>query len=220
MKIATTTSLICLLIFLFSNLGIAQSDVKTFNTLSFFYIDNSEGFDSSPLNAAINNEVGQEFIKKLSALSDKPDNYFLLLGSNGQSPKISTNAKSLLGSDWVKKSLARTSKEADYKTEKDLLRESLTNISLKIKKEVNVYAYLSGYALSQLAKKMEEFPTPVFFPKEMLIYLNNPGLNFNIFLYTNEDAAEKLTPAKIRSYFNFCDADLKINNFDVDVQPF
>ncbi len=198
----------------------AQSGLKTFNTLTFFYIDNSEGFDSSPLNAPINYEVGQEFAKRLNAVADKADNYFLLLGVNGQDPKQSSNAKSLLGSDWVKKYIARTSHEADYGFEKALLRESFSLNPIRIKKEINVYLYLSGYALSQMQKNTEDMPTPLLFPKEIIAYVDNNNAKINITVVTNKETAEAITPEAIKNKFTFCSIQIEQKNIDVEIMSF
>lgn len=220
MRIATIVFVFCFLIALSSDISYGQSSgLKTFNTFTFFYVDNSEGFDSSPLNSALSNEVGQEFSRKLNGVADKPDNYFLLIGCNGETPKQAANAKSLLSSDWLKKYLSRTSKEAEYGSEKQALRESFTTNPVRIKKEVDVYLFLSGYALSQLSKKLEDFPTPLFFPKEMIIYFDNKDVDFNIFLYSNKEAVEKLGESKIKSYFSFCNSELNLTAFDIKVVP-
>ena len=176
-----------------SHHAVAQTGFNTFNTLTFFYVDNSEGYNSNPENSSLSPELSTEFMKKLNGVSDKPDNYFYLMGCNGDNPKQSNNAKSLLGSEWVKKYLANTSREADYPTERRLLRESFSSYNLKIKKQVDVYLFLSGYAVNQLTKKMEELPTPVFFPREIGIYLNNKDIVYNVYLYTNNDIVEKIT---------------------------
>ncbi len=196
------------------------SDLKTYNTLTFFYIDNSEGYNSSALNSALNSEVGVEFTKKIGAVADKPDNYFMMIGSDGENPKQSTNAKSLRDSEWMRRYLSKTSREAEYGVEKQILRESLTNNPVKIKKEVDVYLFLSGFAMNQLVKKLNEFPTPVFFTKEMNIYLNNKDVNLNIVVYTNKEVVEKLTVNKIKSYFDFCNANLNSKEFDIQVLGF
>lgn len=198
----------------------AQQGINTFNTLTFFYVDNSEGYNSDPLNSSMNSEVGEEMIKKINGVADKPDNYFYLMGCNGDNPKQSNNAKSLLGSDWVKKYIGNTSRESDYATERMLLRESFTMNKIKIKKQVDVYLFLSGFAVGQLTKKMEELPTPVFFPKEMGIYLNNKDIVFNIYLYTNKEAVDQLTLAKINNYILFCNSTLNQNNYSLEVFQF
>ncbi len=198
----------------------AQTSPLPFNTLTFFYIDNSEGYNSDPLNSSLNAEVGEEFVKKLNGVADKPDNYFYLMGCNGDNPKQSNNAKALLGSDWVKKYLGNTSRESDYATERMLLRETFTLNKIRIKKQVDVYLFLSGFAIGQMIKKIEELPTPVLFTKEMEIYLNNNDVVFNIYLFTNNEAVEQLTAVKLKNYFLFCNGSLHLNNYNMEVFQF
>lgn len=199
--------------------GKAQAGMNTFNTLTFFYVDNSEGYNSDPLNSSMSTELGEEFVKKLNGVADKPDNYFYLMGASGENPKQSNNVKSLLGSDWVKKYVGSTSREADYANERMLLRESFSMNKIKIKKQVDIYLFLSGYSIGQVTRKMEELPTPVFFPKELGIYLNNKEIIFNIYLYTNKEAVEQLTISKIDDYFLFCNSLLGLSNYNLEIFP-
>jgi len=191
--------------------------VKSFNTMTFFYIDNSEGYTSDELNASLNFTVTEEFKKRLNAVNSKPDNYFFMLASNGSDIKQSTNANSILDSDWLKKYLSRTSKEADYVIERQSVRDNFSTYPLKIKKEVDFYIFLSAYALNQLPKRLEELPVPIFMPKELPVYLNNPNLVVNIYIFSNRETIEKLGIGKIKSYFNFSTKDLNEADIDIDV---
>ena len=100
------------------------------------------------------------------------------------------------------------------------MRDTLTMNYSRIKKQLYNYLFRSGFAIGQLTKKMEELPTPVFFPKEMGIYLNNKDIVFNISLFTNKEAVEQLTLAKINNYILFCNSTLNQNNYSLEVFQF
>ena len=197
-----------------------SKDYKTFNSLTFFYVDNSEGFGNDTLSASISTDAAQEFKKRLFALSDKGENFFLLIGSDGRDPKLSTNVKSLMESEWLKSYFNKTSQEADYGIEKALLREQFVLNPIKIKRSVDVHLFLSSYSISQFQKRLEEFPVPLYFMKELPIYLYNSDLEFDIHIYCSQEIVYKLGTDKIKNYFNFCSNKLKTTDDDVEILAF
>ncbi|HKR07424.1 MAG TPA: hypothetical protein VJY62_22510 [Bacteroidia bacterium] len=193
---------------------------KPFITLTLFYVDNSEGFDNDPLNSGLNNEIKDELRQKLDAASSMPDNYFFLVACNGEDPTQHSDLNTYRQSESLRKYLGKPSREASYAAEKLAIRESFSQYPIRIKKSVEVYLFLSGFALNQLTKKIDELPTPLTIPKEIGIFLNNKDAKINVYVCSNKEAVEKLSSDKIKSYFTFCNSELRLANINVEVLPF
>lgn len=196
-------SIILVFVFLsFFKAGFCQEDLKAFNNLTFYYVDNSSGYQADALNLEMTDELKNN-LKKLSA---RPDNYFFFYACNGQEPKISNSLSSLLEGTALKKYLSKESKESEYSFDKQSLRDNLIEYPVKIKQNVEINLFLSAYAIKNAIKNVDLLPTPVFFPRELPIYLNASAsdLKIKMNIYLNKEVVNELGEDAIKNFFTFC----------------
>lgn len=197
----------CLLVFVFLSAfkyAYSQEDIKSFSNITFYYVDNSSGYQADALNL----EMTDELKNNLKRLGARPDNYFFFYACNGQEPKISNNLSSLLDGTTLKKYLSKESKESEYSFDKQSLRDNLIEYPVKIKQNVEINLFLSAYAIKNAIKNIDQLPTPVFFPRELPIYLNATDLKLKINIYINKEVAQEIGEDAIRNFFSFCSESL------------
>jgi hypothetical protein len=178
----------------------SQDDVKIYNNMTFYYLDNSNGYQANEMNY----EMTDELKNNLKKLINRPDNYFFLYACNGQEPKMSNNLTNLLEGTTLKKYLAKDSKESDYFFDRQNMRDNLIDYPVKIKQNVEINMYLSAFAIKKIMQNIEDLPTPVLFPHELPVYLNSSELKIKMNIFINKEAATEIGEEKIKNYFTFC----------------
>jgi hypothetical protein len=184
------------------------SKVTTYNTMSFFYVDNSE--DSHA--ASLNSSMASELKEKVSDKQNNKTNYFYFFASDGSKSQrnLSYNPATLL-QKALGEYLSRASQDADYDRDKEIVRTSFTeDFPVKIKQSVDVYIFLSSYAVKRMLKEAEQLPFPVTIPKEISLYLNSKDIKLNVYVYVNKEAATEYGINDIRNCFTFCDSKLNL----------
>lgn len=185
----------------------SDDEIKSFGYLTFYYVDNSDGYNADPLN----DDMVQELKDNLNKLNNRNDNYFFFYGCNGDENKTSFNLASFNGSPSLKKYLASPSRESDFNFDKQTIRNYFIEYPVKIKQSVEINMYLSTFAAQRLVNKIEDLPTPLVLANELPIYLNTKSSNelrIKINVFINKEAKELVGEEKIRSSFSFCNKNL------------
>ena len=171
-QVQKITSCACLILTCTTTLA-QQYEIKSYNNFTFYYLDNSDSYDSD----AMNIELTEELKANLSKLKARTDNYFFLYACNGTNYKTQYSLTALTdkGSSFIRQYLARPSKESEYDFDMQTLRENLTDNPIRIKQNVEINLYLSSGAIKKMIQNTDELPTPIFFSREMLNYLNAPN---------------------------------------------
>ena len=208
-----------IIILLAFNITCSAQDIKAYNYFTFYYVDNSDGPDADPLNE----EMVQELKDNLTKLSMRPDNYFFFYGCNGEESKKANNLTSFNSSATLKKYLSNASRESDFSYDKKEIREYLTEYPVRIKQTAELNIYLSTYAAQRIAKEIEDLPTPLVFMKELPMYLNSndlKSLKVKLNIYINKEAIDDkaFTEEKLKSYFDFCIQQLKLDNYQTEIK--
>lgn len=192
-----------------------MEEVKSYNYFTFYYLDNSEGYEADFMNAELTNELKNN----LNRLAARADNYFLLFACNGDNYKIVNDLKSLTGtsSPFLKKYLSKASNEANYSEDKKAIREHLCEYPVKSKQNVEINYYLSSNALKKMVKNMEELPTPLTFSSELLTYIDGKDLKIRMNIYVDKADLEKMGSEKIKSYFIFCNHLINSSNIQTEL---
>lgn len=177
-----------------------DGDMKTFSNFTFYYLDNSSGYQADEMNF----EMTDALKGNLKKLVGRPDNYFFMYACNGQEPKISNDLNNLLEGTTLKKYLAKDSKESVYLYDRGAIRENLVEYPVKIKQNVDINIFLSAYAVKRLMKYTDELPTPQLIVNELPIYLGTMDLKVKVNIYMNKEVAEELGEDKIKGFFSFC----------------
>lgn len=180
--------------------GQDDGDMKTYSNFTFFYLDNSSGYQADEMNF----EMTDALKVNMKKLVGRPDNYFFMYGCNGQEPKISNDLNNLLEGTMLKKYLAKDSKESNYLYDRSAMRENLVEYPVRIKQNVDINLYLSAYAVKRMMKYTDELPTPPLFINEILVYLHNKELKVKVNIFINKEIADELGEEKIKNYFTFC----------------
>jgi hypothetical protein len=213
MKIENQLRLIVLNLILSSVLVLnveAQSDkeVKPYNNFTFYYLDNSVGNNTDP----ISDDLVTTLKINLNKLKARNDNYFLLYACNGNNYRTAYNLNTLLDekSTFLQTYFSKPSKFSDYDFDKKTLRDNISDNPIKIKQNIELNFYLSANAIKNMTNNIDELPTQLLFPREILIYLNsNQDVRIKINIFTNKTENDAI--AKLKDYFNFCNEELKIN---------
>jgi hypothetical protein len=194
------------------------NDGKAYNNFTFYYLDNSDGYNSD----AMSNELTEELRENLTKLKGRTDNYFLLYACNGTNYKTQYSLSALTekGSNFLRQYFARPSKESEYDFDTQTLREIFTDNAIKIKQNVEINLYLSSGAIKKMTDNMGDLPTPLFFTHEMLSYLGNSNLRVVVNIYTNKKDADTIGAEKLKQYFTFCNAELNINTAQTELFSF
>lgn len=194
------------------------NDVKAYNNFTFYYLDNSDGYNSD----AMSNELTEELRENLTKLKGRTDNYFLLYACNGSNYKTQYSLSALTdkGSNFIRQYFSRPSKESDYDFDTQTLREIFTDNSIKIKQNVEINLYLSSGAVKKMIDNIGDLPTPLFFTREMLTYIGNSNLRVVVNIYTNKKDADTIGADKLKQYFTFCNTELNINTAQTELFSF
>lgn len=179
------------------------SPAKPYTYFSFFYVDNSDGFEADPLNF----NMVQLLRDEMNKLNNRSDNFFFFYGCDGDESKTANNLNNFIGSSTMKKYLNNPSRESDYNFDKSSIRNALIDYPVTVKQQIEINIFLSTNAIKQIIAKNEELPTPLYLANELPMYLisdktKQARLKLNI--YINKEAATSVSEAKIRSYFTFC----------------
>lgn len=196
-----------------------SQDLKAYNYLTFYYVDNSDGPDADPLN----DNMAQELKDNLSKLSQRPDNYFFFFGCNGEESKIYNNLSAFIASPNLKKYLANASRESDFTYDKTKIREYFSEYPVKIKQNVEINVFLSTFAAQRLMREVEELPTPILFIKELPIYLNSTDpqsvrVRCNIFINKELIETKPEVENRIKSYFDFCIDEIGLSGYQTTIK--
>jgi hypothetical protein len=184
-----------------------ETDIEPYNTLSFFYIDNSEGSKTEGLNIEMQNKIKERLTETLS----KHDNYFLAFTANGDKGKVSANLLTFID-NGIKKYLQKSSNEPDYSSEKQAIREFFNDYPVRIKQSVELNFFLSANSINYLLNEASSLPTPVLIPQELVLYLNSNQVKMKVNYYSNKEIiTEQLTEEKLKETFEFCSQELKLN---------
>lgn len=185
-------------------------DIRSFNYLTFYFVDNSDGSNANSLNS----EMVEQLRDNLKKLSNRPDNYFYFYGCNGQEQLTSDNLTSFADAPKLKKYLKNPSKESEYFFDKNAIRDHFTDYPIRIKQNIEINIYLSAYALKRMMKEMETLPSPILIPNELPIYLsisNLKEINFKTNIYINKEVKEEIGEDKIKQYLTFCRENLALD---------
>jgi hypothetical protein len=189
-------------------------DVKEYNTIIFYFVDNSDGSNANSLSAELIAQLKENLNKKTT----KPDDYFFFYGCNAESQLISSRVGDFADSPALKKYLSNPSRESEYVYDKKVIREHFAEYPIKVKQKVEINIYLSAYAVKRIPKEIETLPTPLFIANELPVYLNivnRKDIVFQTNIYINKEVKEELGEAKINekinSYFNFCKESLNLD---------
>jgi CRISPR/Cas system-associated endoribonuclease Cas2 len=154
----------------------AQADLTAVNTLTVYYVDNSQ----TSVYGKLNTEVIQSLRERVSSLQDDKQDYFLAYLSNGQQGKFSSTEKDFLDRD-LPEFLDRKTRGGNYEWDKQTFREFfLTQFQYKVKQSVELNFYLSAYSIYNLKNKLGDLPSPLSLAGEIPLYLNNPEVNVKV----------------------------------------
>lgn len=202
-------NLLLFVLLLSFNYGAKAQSGSTYNNMTFFFVDNSSGFEAD----ALNNDMSEELRNTLNRILNRNDNYFFFYGCNGEDHKATTDLKGFLAGTTLKKYLNKDSKESDYKYDRKILRETMAEYPVKIKQNLEVNIYLSYYAIKRMLKSTEELPSVLFFTRELPIYINSKDLNYKINVFINKEAVTQFGEATITNFLNFCNDDLRMKSY-------
>ncbi|MEP7171104.1 MAG: hypothetical protein ABI855_17180 [Bacteroidota bacterium] len=190
-----------------------EMKARPFNTMAFFYVDNSQNFELN----ALNNDLAEILKDKLKEQQNIPQHCFYFIGTNGAKPKLSYNITNFFDGDVLTKYLEKSSRAPDYAAEKSEVRDYFSNYPVKIKQTAEIYCFLSSNAVNKIMNDVELLPSPLVFPQEMLMYLNAPPeIQYHVNFYINKEITEKFPEDKIKSSFLFCSSFLNQNKIHPD----
>ena len=210
-----------ILIFFFSaNFCLAQkaSDMRSYNNVTFYLVDNSDGFEAD----AMNDDMVQQLKENLIKLSSRPDNYFFFYGCNGEEQLISDNITNFVDLPSFKKYLRNPSKESDFSFDKQAIREHFAEYPIKAKQNIEINIYLSTYGVKRTIKEVESLPTAILFANEFPLFLNPTNIHelsvkLNICINKEAKSLSGFDEEKIKSYFTFCTDELKIQKTRTEI---
>jgi hypothetical protein len=196
-----------LLIYTIGIVKIAHSQTSnSFDNMTYFFVDNSSGYQAD----ALSSEMVDDLKVLLNKIALKNDNCFFFYGCNGQEQKTSFELKGFNTGSTLKSYLNKESKESDYTYDLHVLRESMAEYPVKIKQSLEVYLYLSSYALKRMMKRPSELPPALVFTREIPIYISDKDLEIKINLFLSKEIVAEIGEQTIKNYFNFCNQNINL----------
>ncbi|MEO8146239.1 MAG: hypothetical protein ABI723_01315 [Bacteroidia bacterium] len=196
-------TLVCLIILIAAKHSMAQTDDSIFNTMTFFYIDNS----SDAKHKGLNSKVKKYLSLKLKEQADLKGNYFYFFAANGKNPISETKLNKLTDSDILTNYLSQPSATADYESDNKKLQIQFTKTApVKISDTLKVFLFLSYNAVNRMVAELNNMPTPAVFPTELSSYINRDKIvRARIFIITDKAIKLKYTNEQLNHCFSFND---------------
>ena len=169
----------------------AQSgrDGKVYTNLTFFFVDNSDGYNAD----ALNNEMSGALEDHLNRITSRTDNCFFFYGCNGDNYRTSTNLMNFISSAQYKKYLENPSRESDYEFDKGVIRSYFVENDFRVKQTVELNIYLSTYATKRMLDNSTELALPLVFPAELPLYIARSGQSdytYKVNVFMNQEVRE------------------------------
>lgn len=208
--------LIAMLTLLFKNVS---SQDATFNYLTLYYVDNSDGYNMDQLNDGQVTHIRES----LKTLQRRPDNFFYFYGADGIDAKMSSNLTSLVSATWLKKYLNNPCKNSENPHNKKALRDYFLNNQVTINQNIEIHVYFSEHSLKKMINDFDNAPLLSFFTGELPYYVNdNPvkrkGLRIKMIYYLSTASKQKLGEEQfIRSYIDFVNNALKLDGISTEI---
>lgn len=197
----------------------ASSQDATFNYLTLYYVDNSDGYNMDQLNDGQVTHIRES----LKTLQRRPDNFFYFYGADGIDAKMSSNLTNLVSAAWLKKYLNNPSRNSENLHNKRALRDYFLNNQVTINQNVEIHIYFSEHSLKKLINDFDSAPLLSFFTGELPYYVNdNPakrkGLRIKMIYYLSTASKQKLGEEQfIRSYIEFFSSALKLDGISTEI---
>lgn len=208
--------LITTLTFLFQH---ASAQDATFNYLTLYYVDNSDGYNMDQLNDGQVTHIRES----LKTLQRRPDNFFYFYGADGIDAKMSSNLSNLVSAAWLKKYLNNPSRNSENPHNKKALRDYFLNNQVTINQNIEIHIYFSEHSIKKLINDYDSSPLLSFFTGELPYYVNdNPakrkGLRIKMIYYLSTASKQKLGEEEyIRSYIDCFNSALKLDGISTEI---
>ncbi len=206
----------CLLIMLlFFYTAHSQSKTQTYNSMTFYYVDNSAEYELPGLSSGVKDELRQQ----LKSDVGYNNHYSYLWMSNGSKSYQGDDAERILENDQFKRILNRDANPAKYEADIQSIREHFTLFPVSVKQEIVFDFYLSANAVNRLFTDVYLIPTPISICGQIIQFVKSSGkLKLRLNVYTDESTKAKYSETDLISSLNFCS--LQLASTEVETKVF